>query len=393
MNNSQSSSTRNDSRLYSTQNQPSISDFDKSCKQTISNHEYPLATVIEKNIPVYDLAAVSSTNQNEVSALQDEWYQALSDGPGVFVVKNFFQEATVLQTANCAFQAIIARERSQVKGDHFAAGGKNDRIWNSSSKHCLQDPVSFVNYYSNPWLAQISEAWLGPQYRITAQVNIVKPGGAPQISHRDYHLGFQTADGCARFPKGIQYASQFLTLQGAVAQTDMSLESGPTRFLPFSQKLGKGYLACRTSDFDNYFSKNWVSLPLKQGDGVFFNPALHHAAGRNDSNVDRSANLLQISSAFGKPMESIDAVQLLGKCWDLIKTKYQETGYSAGIGALISAVGEGYPFPTNLDRRPPASNGMAPSSEQDVIKEALLQDLSTGEVVNALQQMRADATA
>jgi hypothetical protein len=32
----------------------------------------------------------------------------------------------------------------------------------------------------------VFEAWLGPGYRVTAQTNIVKPGGRAQQPHRDY---------------------------------------------------------------------------------------------------------------------------------------------------------------------------------------------------------------
>ena len=47
---------------------------------------------------------------------------------------------------------------------------------------------------------------------------------------------------------------------------------------------------------------------LRKGDAVFFNPALIHAAGENRSEgIQRMANLLQVSSAFGRAMESIAA--------------------------------------------------------------------------------------
>jgi ectoine hydroxylase-related dioxygenase (phytanoyl-CoA dioxygenase family) len=157
----------------------------------------------------------------------------------------------------------------------------------------LEDTDSFVEYYSNPWLPVISSAWLGPHHRLTAQVNIVKPGAKAQISHRDFHIGFQDNESCAKFPKALQVASQFLTLQGAVAHSDMPLESGPTRLLPFSQQFEEGYMAYRIPKFQNFFLENYVSVPLQQGDGLFFNPALFHAAGQNDSSsIMRSANLL-----------------------------------------------------------------------------------------------------
>ncbi|KAI4715797.1 PhyH-domain-containing protein [Aureobasidium sp. EXF-10727] len=377
------------SRLYAIEDLPQVSSLAKVCNRTVSKKDYPLTSDVQKNIPVYDLAQYSS-EKTAADKLQDEWYEILANGPGVFVVQNMYTDQSVLEATNDAFHQIIEREKSNTRGDHFGHG-KNERIWNSFSKHGLQDPKSFVQYYSNPWLARICEAWLGQQYRITAQTNIVKPGGAAQTSHRDYHLGFQTVEGCSRFPKGIQYASQFLTLQGAVAQSDMPLESGPTRFLPFSHKLDSGYMAYRQPEFDQYFDEHWVSLPLKKGDGIFFNPALHHAAGNNTSTLDRSANLLQISSAFGKPMEHIDAIPLVRTCWPEIESLYKTQGLSDRLETVISAIGEGYPFPTNLDNRPPAPSGMAPSNEQDILREAIMAGWDTDRVIAALTQMKLDS--
>lgn len=93
--------------------------------------------------------------------------------------------------------------------------------------------------------------------------------------------------------------------------------SGPTRLLPFSQMFDAGYLAYRRAEFEGYFLRNQVSVPLNRGDAVFINPAVHHAAGENRTqNVRRSANLLQVSGAFGKTMENIDP--LVEKRWDLL---------------------------------------------------------------------------
>jgi len=39
----------------------------------------------------------------------------------------------------------------------------------------------------------VSRAWLGPNYQISSQVNVVKPGGEAQSAHRDYHLGTKAA--------------------------------------------------------------------------------------------------------------------------------------------------------------------------------------------------------
>jgi ectoine hydroxylase-related dioxygenase (phytanoyl-CoA dioxygenase family) len=90
-------------------------------------------------------------------------------------------------------------------------------------------------------------------------------------------------------------------MQGAVAHSDMPVETGPTMYLPHSQKYLPGYLAWRRPEFLEYFEANYVQLPLRLGDAVFFNPALFHAAGTNrTTDVRRMANLLQVSSAFGR---------------------------------------------------------------------------------------------
>ncbi|KAK4997861.1 hypothetical protein LTR28_013848 [Elasticomyces elasticus] len=153
-------------------------------------------------------------------------------------------------------------------------------------------------------------------------------------------------------------------------------------------------MAYRLPEFNEYFLANWVSLPLKKGDAVFFNPALFHAAGANQTNdFERSANLIQVSSAFGKPMETIDSIPLVEKCWDMLSSRYKEEGMSDETDAFVKALVEGYPFPTNLDKRPPAPGGMAPESEQDVVRRGLREGCSMEEVVEQLKTMRIDSAA
>ena len=166
-------------------------------------------------------------------------------------------------------------------GDHFAAAGQNDRIWNALEKLALRAPEVFADYYANNLIAAVCRAWLGPGYQVTSQINVVNPGGAAQTAHRDYHLGFASAERAARFPAHVHRLSPVLTLQGAVAHTDMPAETGPTMYLPHSQKYLPGYLAWRQPEFREYFEANHVQLPLAKGDAVFFNPAVFHAAGAN----------------------------------------------------------------------------------------------------------------
>lgn len=396
-------------RLFSSDS-PRLEDFKKVCSQKTDKATYPLAASVEENIPIYDAAALDPLLPSIADDLQDEWHHILNAGPGIFVIQGMYhldRYGATLSSTSAAFQRIVDQERQSsgtVKGDHFAASGKNDRIWNSFSKHAAEDPASFIDYYSNPWLRLVSESWLGPAYRVTAQVNVVKPGGAAQESHRDYHLGFQELDRCAAFPGSIQLTSQYLTLQGAVAHSDMPPQSGPTRFLPFSQTYEVGYLAWRRDEFRAYFKENYTALPLALGDGLFFNPAVFHAAGANEMEVQpdspgggfhRKANLLQISSGLGKAMESIDTVPIVDRCWDGLVERYRAAGnrLDAPLEAFVLAVADGYPFPTNLDRRPPAPSGMAPESEQEIVRRGLKEGWERERVVEELKRMQSDYCA
>lgn len=363
--------------------------FKALCARKATNADFPLADSVSSNIPCYTLPANPPSSIQ--ASLQDEWHRALESGPGVVVLQNFYpsEQLHIIDRASVAFNQIIEKEKNKPKGDHFAASGANARIWNSFQKHAETDPASFVQYYSNPWLAHVSETWLGPGYQITAQVNSVGPGGKPQSAHRDYHLGFQTNEACAKFPRSMHLASQYLTLQGAVAHSDMPLDSGPTRLLPFSQLLQEGFMAWRQPEFTEFFEKQWVSLPLKKGDAVFFNPALFHAAGENETDdFWRVANLLQISSCFGKPMESINRVKVVRACWDSLKTLARDDKGGELTKACINAVGEAYPFPTNLDKRPPGPGGMAPTSDIELLWMAVNENWAVERVVAAMKQLR-----
>lgn len=166
--------------------------------------------------------------------------------------------------------------------------------------------------------------------------------------------------------------SPFLTLQGAIAHTDMPVESGPTKLLPFSQRYAEGYLAWRRQDFRDYFETHYVQLPLEKGDALFFNPALFHAAGSNrTASVQRMANLLQISSAYGRAMESLNRTKMCEVLYPVLLDRMQMKNITREeTDAVIACCAEGYPFPTNLDRDPP-HGGLAPESQQALFSRAL----------------------
>ena len=332
--------------------------------------DYPFASDIVANIPLYDGTSVRAAAADPESrkAIMAEWAEVMLSGPGIVVFKGAFADLAPIDAATEIFRAIIAEQHATNTGggDHFAKPGANDRVWNALEKLCLRAPEVFARYYSNEIIAMVSEAWLGPGYQVTSQLNVVNPGGAAQSAHRDYHMGFQSAAEIARYPAHAHRLSPVLTLQGAVAHCDMPLESGPTLYLPFSQTYEPGYFAYHLPQFQDYFSKHHVQLPLAKGDAAFFNPAVFHAAGHNrTTNVKRMANLLQVSSAYGRAMESMDRASMSRALYPALLAQ--------GAGARANAVAacaEGYAFPTNLDRDPPVG-GLAPQTPAQLMLMAL----------------------
>lgn len=334
------------------------------------------AQSVYEHVPFYDCTSLNRTlgDPQRRMALQEEWADVLEQGAGVFVLKRAYADTATIDAASAVFETIIHDERAagSAAADHFARAGANDRIWNAQQKLCLRAPEVFARYYANPMLVAASEAWLGPCYQMTAQVNVVRPGGAAQQAHRDYHLGFQTVEQAQRYPAQVHAMSPYLTLQGAVAHSDMPVESGPTKLLPFSQRYAPGYLAWRRQDFRDYFESHQRQLALEKGDVIFFNPALFHAAGENrTADVQRMANLLQVSSAYGRAMESLDRVEMCEALYPVLLERIARHGLQeAEADAVIASCAEGYPFPTNLDSDPPLG-GLAPESQQMLFSRAL----------------------
>ena len=323
----------------------------------------PRAANMDRGVPIYhsaDLAPYLDV-PDQRKLLLDEWADVLLRGAGVFAIAGALLDTAVLDRASKCLKNLIKGEREGARGggDHFAAAGNNDRLWNSLEKHALADPENFAAYYANPWIDAAAEAWLGPRYQMTAQVNLVHPGGQAQRAHRDYHLGFMTQDQAAQFPAHVHELTAALTLQGAMAHVDMPLKSGPTKVLPHSQKYPLGYLAFHEDDFAAVFEEHCVQIPLAKGDLLWFNPALFHAAGANKTqDIERLVNLFQVSSAFGRPMEAVDRRAIVQAVEPYLPTA------PLARQALIRVAAQGYSFPTNLDVNPPV-HGLAPQTDQD----------------------------
>ena len=355
-----------------------IEAFAKLVEKPIDPADYPLSARITQGVPVYDAAWLAhgpSADTARRSEMRDELTAALVDGPGIVVLEGAVP-AEAVDRVSQVFWDLIAAQRAHggPAGDHFATPGANDRLWNALEKLALADPDAFIDYHRSDAVAVVCEAWLGPRYQITEQVNVVNPGGEAQKPHRDYHMGFLTDDEAEQFPRHAHMLSPLLTLQGAIAHCDMGVETGPTLYLPHSHKYELGYLAWRRREFIEYFDEHRVQLRLRTGDAVFFSPALFHAAGHNRTvDVARMANLLQISSAFGRATESMDRARMVHAVYPALRPRLA-AGLDRGAAAnVVAACAEGYAFPTSLDRDQPV-DGLAPPSQADLVNQALDED-------------------
>ena len=364
-----------------------VEDFAALVDQSTDLADYPHAADVQRNVLVYDAASLRTAIASEQGRLEveAELVRAFTEGPGVVAFKGAFPDAAVVDRATATFDEIIEAERARgSRNDHFATAGSNSRVWNALEKLAVHDPGTFVDYYGNDILALVSNAWLGPGYQVTSQVNVVRPGGKAQDPHRDYHLGFLSNEVAATYPAHVHLLSPVLTLQGAVAHSDMPVESGPTMYLPYSHQYAPGYLAWRLPEFRAFFAERYVQLPLAKGDAAFFNPALFHGAGNNVSaDVQRMANLLQVSSAFGRAMETVDRVKVSKAVYPVLRARRAAGVDPTTLANAVAASAEGYPFPSNLDLDENVG-GLTPLAQSALVEQALAEDWHADQVSEAL---------
>src|SRR4051795_9404872 len=364
-----------------------LTDFRAVVETTTDLTDYPYADEVRENVLVYGRrlrdAVATPEGRREVQA---ELARALADGPGIVVFAGAFPDPGVVDRATAVFEAMIAEQKAAgvAGGDHFAPPGANDRVWGALDKFAVRDPEAFAAYYGNDVIALVSEAWLGRGYQVTSQVNVVNPGGQAQVAHRDYHLGFMSLEQSTAFPAHVHRLSPLMTLQGAVAHCDMPVVTGPTMYLPHSQKYAPGYVAFHQPEFTAYFDEHFVQLPLQRGDAAFFNPALFHGAGTNRSaDVRRMANLLQVSSAFGRAMETVNRTAMCRALYPaLLRLKASGAG-ERRLRNVVAASAEGYAFPTNLDRDQPVG-GLAPETQAELVWRALKEQWAAADLAAEL---------
>jgi hypothetical protein len=87
------------------------------------------------------------------------------------------------------------------------------------------------------------------------------------------------------------------------------------------------------------------------------------------------ANLLQISSPFGRAMEALDRTAMVRAVYPALVAMRAAGRSEQEIRNAVNATAEGYPFPTNLDRDQPIGS-LAPPSQVDTVLSALADGLT-----------------
>jgi ectoine hydroxylase-related dioxygenase (phytanoyl-CoA dioxygenase family) len=110
-----------------------------------------------------------------------------------------------------------------------------------------------------------------------------------------------------------------------------------------------------------------------------------HAAGANNSaDIQRLANLLQISTPFGVTMESIDHDRIQLACYGALQHSTLEPG---ALETLATVMSDSYPFPTNLDRDVP-DRSLTPTSSKQILLNALESGWDRARFEQALEDYR-----
>ena len=342
---------------------------------------------------MYDAKALRGLDDDETVTLETEIARALRTGPGIVVFTGAFEVGVVDRTTT-AFEAMIATQRASgaTSGDHFAKPGANDRVWNALEKLAVAAPDAFVEYYANDVVALVAEAGSD---RLPG--DLAGQRGEPRRRGADraprLPPGFPVAtNGAVSSRAHVHELSQVLTLQGAVAHGDMPLVSGSDAVPAAQPEVLARLRGLPPPGVQEFFESHYVQLPLAKGDAVFFNPALLHAAGSNHSvDIRRMANLLQISSAFGRAMETVDRERVVTAIYPSLLAAAESGMSAAQVENVVAAGAEGYPFPTNLDRAQPV-DGMAPPSQAELLARAVanragVQDLADSLAAQARSQL------
>lgn len=89
-------------RVWLTLDDCHIEDFRALVERRTDPADYPFAAEIARNIPIYDGASVRAAvaDPQRRRALLAEWVEAMTDGPGVIVLRGAFADTAAIDAAS-----------------------------------------------------------------------------------------------------------------------------------------------------------------------------------------------------------------------------------------------------------------------------------------------------
>ena len=290
----------------------SVDDFRAIVEVTTDGRDYPHAADVVDNVLVYDcdrLRAEITTPAGRRS-VQAELVVAMADGPGLVVFAGAFPDTSIVDRVTDVFVAIIADQHAagQAAGDHYAKPGANDRIWNALEKLALRDPDAFVDYYGNEIIELVSSAWLGPELPDHVagqrrQPGRRRPGSPPRLPPRvPVRRGRRAVPGPRPPVVGRAHAAgrgRPHRHAGRERSDDV-----PAALAEVRARLPR----LASSRLRRVLRRTPRPAPARQGRRGVLQPGAvpRRRSQPVTSDIKRMANLLQVSSAFGRAMETVD---------------------------------------------------------------------------------------
>ena len=330
--------------------------------------DYPRAAAVRDNVLIYDAARLTAELGGEGGrrAVSGELIRALRDGPGIVAFAGAFADAGVLDAASAEFFAMIADQRAAggTAGDHFAAAGQNDRVWNALEKLAVRAPAVFVAYYGNDIVAAGRSAWLGPGYQVTSQVNVVNPGGAAQSPAPGLPPGLPSSEQARAFPAHVHRLSPGAdpagrgrahrhaasrpgrrctcrTRRSTCRVTSSRTGRSSRRTSPRTTSSCRWRRATRCSSTRRCCTPPGPTGPRTCGGWPTCSRCPRRSAG---------------------PWRAWTARRMCGAVYPALRAMRAAGAAPQAVANVIAASAEGYPFPTNLDRDQPIG-GIAPPSQ------------------------------
>lgn len=289
---------------------------------------YPLAGRIQQNVPVYDASSMNLRNTKFLERLQAEFQHNLIQGPGLYVIENFFMDKQVINTTERACKRFVDLDRTEELVETYNFVRPQHSMASDFVQHAKADQKSFVAYYSNMLLKVICTGHFGSEYRLYSRSNGI--GRTQQqgfslddvvASNNECQLHHLVSDREATRASAVGF-----TLRGIIAHSAVSQKFGA-----FAQTLHTKGKAHYDKALHETSSESRVNLQLRKGDAAFYHSAL--VCTQEENGIAKSWNWIDAS-----PMEGVgsdDTQQVIQAIWELLRKKYKEEGISAEVDALI----------------------------------------------------------